>query len=54
MSTQTSVVESPAIINGLDVNAALATIAAIKADKSPPSSNSVPETPGSMAARTAQ
>jgi uncharacterized OsmC-like protein len=34
MSTQTSVVESPAIINGLDVNAALATIAAIKADKS--------------------
>lgn len=34
MSTQTSVMESPAIINGLDVNAALATIAAIKADKS--------------------
>jgi len=34
MSTQSSVMESPAIINGLDVNAALATIAAIKADKS--------------------
>jgi len=34
MSTQSAVAESPAIINGLDVNAALATIAAIKADKS--------------------
>ena len=34
MSTQSAVVESPAIINGLDVNAAHATIAAIKADKS--------------------
>lgn len=34
MSTQSAVVESPAIINGLDVNAAVATIAAIKADKS--------------------
>jgi len=34
MSTQSAVAETPAIINGLDVNAALATIAAIKADKS--------------------
>ncbi len=34
MSTQSAVMESPAIINGLDVNAAVATIAAIKADKS--------------------
>lgn len=37
MSTQSvasAAVETPAIINGLDVNAAVATIAAIKADKS--------------------
>jgi uncharacterized OsmC-like protein len=33
-TTQSAVAESPVIINGLDVNAALATIAAIKADKS--------------------
>ena len=34
MSTQSAVLEKPAVINGLDVNAAAATIAAIKADKS--------------------
>ena len=33
-TTQSAVAESPVIINGLDVNAALVTIAAIKADKS--------------------
>jgi len=33
-TTQSAVAESSVIINGLDVNAALATIAAIKADKS--------------------
>jgi len=34
MSTQSAVVEKPAVINGLDVNAAVATIAAIKANPS--------------------
>lgn len=34
MSTQSAVAEKPAVINGLDVNAAVATIAAIKADRS--------------------
>lgn len=34
MSTQSAVLEKPAVINGLDVNTAAATIAAIKADKS--------------------
>jgi uncharacterized OsmC-like protein len=34
MSAQSAVLEKPAVINGLDVNAAAATIAAIKADKS--------------------
>lgn len=34
MSTQSAVLEKPAVLNGLDVNAAVATIAAIKADKS--------------------
>jgi uncharacterized OsmC-like protein len=34
MSTQSAVLEKPAVINGLDVDAAVATIAAIKADKS--------------------
>lgn len=33
MSTQSAVLEKPDIINGLDVNAAATTIAAIKADK---------------------
>lgn len=34
MSTQSVVLEKPNVINGLDVDAAVATIAAIKADKS--------------------
>lgn len=34
MSTQSAVLEKPAVLNGLDVNSAVATIAAIKADKS--------------------
>jgi uncharacterized OsmC-like protein len=34
MSSQSAVLEKPAVLNGLDVNAAVATIAAIKADKS--------------------
>jgi uncharacterized OsmC-like protein len=34
MSPQSAVIAKPAVINGLDVNAAVATIAALKADKS--------------------
>lgn len=34
MSPQSAVLEKPAVVNGLDVNAAVATIAALKADKS--------------------
>jgi uncharacterized OsmC-like protein len=34
MSTQSAVLEKPAVINGLDINAAVATMAAIKADAS--------------------
>jgi len=34
MSSQSTLVEKPTVLNGLDVNAAVATIAAIKADKS--------------------
>ena len=34
MSSQSAVLEKPTVLNGLDVNAAVATIAAIKADKS--------------------
>jgi len=34
MSTQSAVLEKPTFINGLDVGAAVATIAAVKADKS--------------------
>jgi uncharacterized OsmC-like protein len=34
MSSQSAVLDKPAVLNGLDVNAAVATIAAIKADKS--------------------
>jgi uncharacterized OsmC-like protein len=34
MSSQSALVEKPTVLNGLDVNAAMATIAAIKADKS--------------------
>ncbi len=34
MSAQSAVREKPAVVNGLDVNAAVATIAALKADKS--------------------
>jgi uncharacterized OsmC-like protein len=34
MSSQSAPVEKPTVLNGLDVNAAVATIAAIKADKS--------------------
>jgi uncharacterized OsmC-like protein len=34
MTPQSAVLEKPAVVNGLDVNAAVATIAALKADKS--------------------
>jgi uncharacterized OsmC-like protein len=33
MSSQSALIEKPAVLNGLDVNAAVATIAAIRADK---------------------